>query len=123
MLTTRFRTSIALALAIVTATGSGLLAQREARGTPQPEVRGVLKAVDAGKGTLTVDVGDGRQEPVEKTFTVAKTAEVGLNVGIGRRGSFREGKLADLAPGAFVVLQLSADQKTVESVQADGPSV
>jgi hypothetical protein len=97
--------------------------QGDARAAARPEVRGVLKAVDTNKGTLTVAVGDGRQEPEEKTFTVAKNAEVGVNVGVGRRSAFREAKLADLAPGALVALQLTQDQKTAEVILADGPSI
>jgi RNA polymerase sigma factor (sigma-70 family) len=100
-------------------------AERPAGREPaRPEVRGVVKAVDTNKGTLTVAVGVGRgEEGVEKTFAVPGTAEVAINVGSGRRGSYRGGKLADLAPGALVVLQLAADQKTVEFVLAEGPTV
>src|SRR5205823_12768052 len=57
------------------------------------------------------------------TFTLSKNAEVGIAVGSSRRGSFREGQLADLAPGALVVLQLTADQKAVEGILAEGPTV
>jgi RNA polymerase sigma factor (sigma-70 family) len=87
------------------------------------EVRGVLKALDADKGTITVAVGEGRGESVDKTFTVAKNAEVGVNAGFGRRGAFREAKLADLAPGVQVALQLSEDEKTVECLLAEGPTI
>jgi RNA polymerase sigma factor (sigma-70 family) len=96
----------------------------DARAPAHPEARGILKAVDAGKGTLTVAVGDGRNEPEEKTFTVAKNAEIGVGTGGGRRGgAFHEATLADLAPGAQVTLLLADDQKTAVCVLADGPTV
>lgn len=92
------------------------------RSTASPEVRGVLKAVDPNKCTITIAVGDGRQEAVEKTFTVSKNAEVGVSTaGMSRRFAFREGKLADLAPGVHVSIALAADQKTAEAIMADGP--
>jgi RNA polymerase sigma factor (sigma-70 family) len=91
--------------------------------TPAPEVRGLLKSVDADKGTITVSLNP-REEGSEKSFTLAKNAEVGINTGLGRRGGvYHEGKLSDLAPGALVLLQLSADQKVVECVLAEGPTV
>jgi RNA polymerase sigma factor (sigma-70 family) len=91
--------------------------------TPTPEVRGILKTVDAGKGTITIALNT-RDEANEKSFALAKNVEVGISAGLGRRAAaFQEGKLADLAPGAHVVLQLSADQKVVECVLAEGPTV
>jgi small nuclear ribonucleoprotein (snRNP)-like protein len=97
---------------------------RDARAERRPDVRGVLKAVDATKRTLTVAVGDGRRESAEdQTFTVAPKAEIGLAVGQSRATAYREGTLANLAPGAVVLLQLADDQKTVECVLADGPFV
>lgn len=95
------------------------------RGAPAPrtDVRGVVKSVDAEKGTITVMAGDARTAPEEKTFTLVKGAEVAAGDGIGRRGFFREIKLGDIKPGALVSLTLSADQKTVESVAAEGPQV
>jgi RNA polymerase sigma factor (sigma-70 family) len=97
--------------------------QRDARAASPLEARGTLKSVDADKGTITLGVTDGRQEPVEKTFTLAKNVEVGVNVGLNRRSSFREAKLADLAPGAFVALQLSEDEKTAVVILAEGPTI
>lgn len=97
-------------------------AQRAGREPPRPEVRGVLKAVDAA-GTLTVSVGGDRQQPAaDKTYPLAKDVEVALGSDT-RRGLFKEGKLADLAAGTLVALTLSADQKTVESILAEGPVV
>jgi RNA polymerase sigma factor (sigma-70 family) len=99
-------------------------AREDARAAARLDVQGILKAVDAGKATITVAVGDGRQEAEEKTFAVAKNAEVGVGMGGGRRGgAFREASLAELAPGAHVTLQLSEDRKTAECILADGPTV
>jgi RNA polymerase sigma factor (sigma-70 family) len=148
MFMTKLKITAAVALVLtLAATGAGLLAppllaepraalqdrppadgrreRGDGRAAPLPEVRGVVKAVDVNKGTITVDTADGRREIVEKTFAVSKTAEVAVGSGLGRggRGTFREGKLADLAPGAMVVLQLDAEQKTVESIAAEGPTV
>jgi RNA polymerase sigma factor (sigma-70 family) len=97
----------------------------DGRAAPLPEVRGVVKAVDNAKNTITVAVTDGRRETVEKTFPVSKTAEVAVGAGLGRgmRGTLREGKLADLAPGAMVSLLLDAEQKVVETIVAEGPVV
>jgi RNA polymerase sigma factor (sigma-70 family) len=152
MLMTRlkFAGALVLVLALV-ATGAGLLpsllagsrpaaqGQREkiqpdrqperpgGREAPRTEVRGVLRSVDAGKGTLTVSLGDGRLEATDKTFTLAKGAEIAIVSGgtirRGAGGTFREGKLADLTPGAIVALLLSADGTSVESVLADGPAL
>jgi hypothetical protein len=97
----------------------------QVREPQRPEVRGVVKAVDAGAGTITVVVGEGREPATDKTFSLAKHVEVaiGPGVAIGRGGLFKEGKLADLAEGVRITLTLSADQKTVESILAEGPIV
>jgi hypothetical protein len=96
---------------------------RDGRAAPTDDVRGVLKAVDAGKGTVTLDTNP-REEGSEKTYTLAKTVAVGVATGIGRRGgAYHEGKLTDLAPGAIVTLQMTADGKAVECVLAEGPTV
>ena len=88
-----------------------------------PIVRGQLKAVDAGKSTLTVSIaGSTREQPIDdKTYTLAPDAEIAVDDGRGRRFSIKEGKLADLAAGAAVMLWLSLDQKQVVSLQAEGP--
>ncbi len=88
------------------------------------EAHGTIKALDADKGTITVTLIEGRQETVEKTFTLPKNVEVGVNTGGGRRGgAFREGSLNDLATGTMVLLQLADDKQTVECILADGPTV
>ena len=89
-----------------------------------PMVKGVLKAVDAKKKTVTVSAPPQR-EPVadDTTYTIADDAEILVDDGRGRRFSLREGKLDDLADGAIVTLRLSLDKKQVQSVHAEGALV
>ena len=93
----------------------------------RPEVRGVVKSVDAGAGTITVSIGEGREPTTDKTFTLSKNVEVVVGANLGRGGFsgglFKEGKLADLAAGVRITLALSADQQTVESALAEEPTV
>ncbi|MFM9961378.1 MAG: hypothetical protein ACKV2Q_09140 [Planctomycetaceae bacterium] len=90
-----------------------------------PTVRGQLKAVDAGKNSLTISVaGASREQPTEDNiYTLVSGAEIAIDDGRGRRFSIKEGKLADIAAGAMVTLRLSLDQKQAVSVQAEGPTV
>jgi hypothetical protein len=90
-----------------------------------PSFQGTVKAIDAGKRTVTLMLGGfGRgEEAPEKTFSVSKKAEIGIDDGRGRRFSMKEGKLADIQTGALVSVKLSLDQKTVESMTATGPHV
>ncbi len=90
-----------------------------------PQVRGVLKTVDAGKNSLTISFpGSSREQSAEeKTYTLASDAEVAIDDGRGRRFSIKEGKLADIAAGAMVTLRLSLDQMQAVSIQAEGPSM
>ncbi len=148
MFTTKLEISAAVALVLtLAATGVGLLVppllaepraalqdrppadgrreRGDGRAAPLPEVHGVVKAVDNARNTITVDVTDAGRETVEKTFAVSKTAEVAVGAGLARgmRGTLREAKLADLAPGATVSLLLDPDQKVVETIVAEGPTV
>src|SRR5207244_3568517 len=92
----------------------------------RPEVQGVVKGVNAGAGTITLAIGGGREvAATEKTFSLAKDVEVavGSPVGRGVAGLLKEGKLADLAAGTRVSLTLSADEKHVHAIVAEGPTV
>ena len=87
------------------------------------DARGTIAAVDAGKATITVAIGGGRDTaPAEKTFALAKNVEVCVGNSRGH-GVFTEVKLADLAVGTVVGLTLSADQKVVDSIIAEEPTV
>jgi len=97
-----------------------------------PQVRGLLKSVDAAKKQVTVTVqspgGRGQEGPREasqddKTYDVLPTAEVGIDDGRGSRFSLHAAKLADIAAGSMVSLQLSADQKGIEYLIAEGRSL
>ncbi len=72
-------------------------------------VSGVLKAVDADKGTLTIAHRDG-----DRTFSVARDAVL-VNNG-------RPATLFELPARAFVTLGL-ADERTARTVEAVGPNV
>lgn len=123
---------------LVTAAAIGMaeptFGQERGRGPQRAEVWGMVKSVNTGAGTLTitVPVGGGREarevrEPAtqDKTFPLAKTVEVAIGGGFGRSGGglFKEGKLVDLTAGVRVGLTLSADEKTVESILAEEPTV
>jgi hypothetical protein len=94
------------------------------RGPVAPEMRAMVKSVDATASTITVATGGDRggNPPTEKTLTLAKDIEVALGPG-GRGVALTPGKVADLAAGFIVVLSLTADQKTVTSILAEGPTV
>lgn len=112
-------TMVALSLSAEQKTVEAILAE-------SPNVRGVLKSVDADKSSITVTLrqgGRGDDGDMEKSYAVAKDAEIAVDDGLGRRPSVKEGKLVELATGCFVTLLLSADQKTIESVLAEGPAL
>jgi RNA polymerase sigma factor (sigma-70 family) len=98
---------------------------RAQRGPTPPEVRAVVKSVDVAASTITVQVaGDRQAGPMEKTFTLVKDVEVAVGAsGLGRGAVLKPAKLTDLAAGTTVSLALSADQKTVTSILAEGPVV
>jgi hypothetical protein len=108
-----------LAVAAIIATTPQLQAQL--REPPRPEVRGVIKAIDAGAGTITVTTGDGREPAAEKPFILAKDVEVGA--ASPGRTVVRAAKAGDLSAGLTVSLSLAGDQQTVETIIAEGPLV
>jgi hypothetical protein len=84
----------------------------------------VVRAVDAGKATITFDdqasppgtFTNNGPPPVElagKAFAVVDNASITIDG--------RPGKLSGLPPGALVTLSLSADQTAVRSIEAYGP--
>jgi hypothetical protein len=81
-----------------------------------PTVQGTVKAVDVKAGTLTLagQTKEGQTAPPDETFTLAR--EVRLVI-IDNRPV----KLADLKPGTPVVLELSADRKSVVSITHNAP--
>jgi RNA polymerase sigma factor (sigma-70 family) len=77
----------------------------KADGSP---VNGMVKAADAEKNTITIEDQEG-----EKIYAVAKDANIEIDG--------KPGKLSGVPPGARVAGGLSADQKTVRRIRADGP--
>src|SRR5262245_55158700 len=99
MSATRSRIAVGLLAAALLGTGGWGYGQREGRQPTRQEVRGVLKAVDGAARTVTVVAVEARKEAGDRTFPLAADVEVALGTEFGRRGAFKEGKLADLAPG------------------------
>jgi hypothetical protein len=91
-----------------------------------PTMQGVVKAIDAGKQTITLTMpATRREEPaVEQTFMLAVGGEVVMEDERPRRFfPVREAKLGDVPVGAVVTVKLSPDQASAVSVHAEGPSV
>ena len=91
-----------------------------------PSIQGILKAVDAGKGTITVAVAMTKGKPAtDKTFAVAKSARLFIDDGQVHDKSkpTKQPGLADLPANAVVFLKLSADRKVVGSIRAEGQTV
>jgi len=90
-----------------------------------PSIRADVKAVSAAQRTITVTIADRKNEPAqEKTFAVAPNATVVFNDGKPKEKVPSEApKLADVPVGAVVTLKLSADQKVVGAIQAEGQEV
>ncbi len=89
-----------------------------------PEVRGVLKSVDAGTNSVTVTIDEGNQT-VEKTFTILPQGSVWIDEGKdrGKGSKAAESRLADLPVGAHVTLRLTPDQKGVLYLSAQGATL
>lgn len=79
-------------------------------------ISGALKGVDPDKRTITIAIPKGRDDPEEKTMTLAKDARITLDGNTA--------KLADLKPGEngpLISLRLTLDQQTVQAVVANQP--
>jgi hypothetical protein len=91
-----------------------------------PTVHGVVRSLDAGQNTLTIDVTEivnGKKQSDQRVFQLTKDAKVTLDDRLSKDQPAVEGKLADLTPGTAVVLQLSEDKKSVTAITARGPSL
>jgi hypothetical protein len=81
-----------------------------------PALFGLLKGVDADKGTITIAIQKGRDDAEERTLTLTKDARVTFDG--------KDSKLADLKPGEngpLINLRLTLDQKMVQVVSAHEP--
>ena len=84
MFTSRLRSAVLVGsamLPIVFGPIGAVSAQQAGRVPAVREIRGIVKSVDAKKGAITVATAEGPQSTGEKTFTLAKEAEIAL----GRR--------------------------------------
>ncbi|MBI3467222.1 MAG: hypothetical protein HY000_29775 [Planctomycetes bacterium] len=82
-----------------------------------PSFAGTVKQVDATARRFTLTFSVAKGEPVqEREFALAADARVAIDGGTGRT-------VSELPPGALVKIQLSADQKSVRSIDAEGPTV
>jgi hypothetical protein len=78
-----------------------------------PTLSGRLKVADPQKGTVTILIPKGRDDPEERTVPVAEGARVVIDG--------KEAKLADLKAtddGPFVQVRLSLDQKAAQLIMA-----
>jgi RNA polymerase sigma factor (sigma-70 family) len=80
-----------------------------------PTVNAVVKAVDAGKHTLTTMEGN-KKEAKEKTYELSKDARVILNDGLTKGDKGKDGSLSDVKPGLAVELQLTPGGKAVSNI-------
>lgn len=78
-----------------------------------PVVMGMFKGADSDKGTITIAVPKGRDEPEEKTFTLAKDARIVVD---GNETDLTKIKAVDNGP--MIQLRLGLDQRTVQRVLA-----
>jgi RNA polymerase sigma factor (sigma-70 family) len=75
----------------------------------------VVKAVNAGKNTITFAEDRGPEDVAGKTFLVGQ--------GVDIRIEGRPAKLTELPVGANITVVLSADQKSARRIEAEGPQV
>jgi RNA polymerase sigma factor (sigma-70 family) len=90
-------------------------ADKKAKEEVGPSVTVTLKAIDAGKQTLTGVVGN-KKERQEKTYELARDVSVLLKDGLTKPDEGKAGSLKDLTPGRSVELQLSPGGKTVTMI-------
>lgn len=89
-----------------------------------PTVQGTLKAVDAGKNTITAAVAFSKVEPLtDMTFAVSRNAKLFIDDAQPVDKLKKAPTLADLPAGAVVSLKLSADRKVVGGIRAEGVTV
>jgi hypothetical protein len=81
--------------------------------------------VDGTKNTITVTISTKGEPDVDRTFPVAKTAQVFIEDGKPKDKSkpVEARKVADLPLGAQVTLRLSPDQQSVVAIRAEGANV
>jgi hypothetical protein len=88
-------------------------------------VTGVAKAVDGAQGAITIIISVKGERDVERTFPVAKAAQVFIDDGKPKEKAKPADArgIADVPVGARVTLRLSLDGRSVVAIVAEGPSV
>jgi RNA polymerase sigma factor (sigma-70 family) len=83
-----------------------------------PQFPATVKAVNADKGTVTVLmlIEPGKKGTTEKTYSLAKDAQIILTDARTKNDPGQAGKLTDLAEGWPVTVQLSPDQRAVQRI-------
>jgi RNA polymerase sigma factor (sigma-70 family) len=104
-----------------------LSADRKVVGSIRAEgqsVTGVVKAVGGARNTITLTISTKGAPDVERTFPVAKAAQVSIDDGKKAKAKPADApRLADVPAGAHVTLRLSLDGQSVVSVRAEGANV
>jgi hypothetical protein len=88
-------------------------------------VTGLVKAVNGARNTITITVSAKGESDVERTFPVAKAAQVSIDDGKSKnkaKPAVARG-IADVPVGAQVRLRLSLEGQSVVAIVAEGPSV
>jgi RNA polymerase sigma factor (sigma-70 family) len=105
-----------------------LSADRKVVGSIRAEgqtVTGLVKAVDGAKNTITITISAKGEPAVDRTFAVAKAAQVSVDDGKSKdkaKPADARG-IADVPVGAQVTLRLSLDGQLVVAIVAEGASV
>jgi RNA polymerase sigma factor (sigma-70 family) len=90
-------------------------------------VTGLMKVVDAPKSTIRITVSVKGEPDVDRTFPVAKAAQVFIDDGKTKDKTKAKradmSGIADVPVGAVVKLRLSLDGQSVVAIVAEGPSI
>jgi RNA polymerase sigma factor (sigma-70 family) len=104
-----------------------LSANRKVVGSIRAEgesVTGLVKAVEGARNTITLTISTKGAPDVDRTFTVAKAAQVSIDNGKKGKGKPANApRLADVPVGAQVTLRLSLDGQSVVALRAEGANV
>jgi hypothetical protein len=88
-------------------------------------VTGLVKAVNGAKNTIAITVSTKGEPDADRTFPVAKAAQVSIDDGKSKDKAKRADsrRLADVPVGAQVTLRLSLNGRSVVAIVAEGASV
>jgi hypothetical protein len=105
-----------------------LSADRKVVGSIRAEgqtITGLAKAIDGAKNSITVTITTKGEPDVDRTYAVAKAAQVLVDDGKSKDKSkpAAEQAIADVPAGAQVTLRLSLDGQSVVGIRAEGSNV